>query len=842
MKHTLPARISPEKSHKQLPMLSFRYSLFATVFSVASLLSFGVQNSMGDDSFDFANPSGAPGFNINDAINGGSGGDFSLPSFGKSEKKVEFESRFLMEKGATHGILSVKAKIAEHWHMYSVTQPSGGPLPTVIQLSAASKKVASFTGKFEPKSDPIPRDRGFSVPAEEHDGTIIWTAPIALAEGVDPTTANIVVTIEGQVCDDACIPVSEKVTATFGGYYPLKSASPANGEFKAENSHAKMVGFVTPAIAKPGQTVQLHLQAVTDESYHIYAYGDKPAEGFGSKPTLIDLRKLSGLIAGEVKASAKPHKVVLEKAGPNGEDMTSFEHEGAVQWTIPLKIPDDAEPGSVQISGGIGYQTCNAKGCDRPTAANFHVTLQVATDSSAKNQVAPLSFSAGDYNEVAQWVEKINAHAPANNATAGTVTAREPLNLGTLGIYVISSLIGGFILNFMPCVLPVIGLKVMAFAQQAGNSRAKVFWLNIWYSFGIISVFLILASMAAFAGFAWGQQFQYVWFQVAMACVVFAMALSFLGVWEIPIPGFAGGQGAQKLQQQEGLLGAFFKGVFTTILATPCSGPMLGPVFGFSASQPPYISYVIFGSVGLGMSLPYLVIAVVPDAIKLLPKPGAWMDTFKQLMAFGLLGTVVYLFYVIGAEYYVPALALLIGVWFACWWIGKISYTAEWNVKAFNWVGALGVAALVGAGAFYFLSPSEKLLPWQPYSDAALAQARAEGKTVMIDFTADWCPNCKLNLARAIDIEPVRQKVEENEVVTLLADWTHKNDEIQNKLLELKSNSIPVLAIYPANAADSEVIILRDVLSQHDVISSLDEAGPSAGVTKDATATAMVQQ
>ena len=229
--------------------------------------------------------------------------------------------------------------------------------------------------------------------------------------------------------------------------------------------------------------------------------------------------------------------------------------------------------------------------------------------------------------------------------------------------------LGGIILNLMPCVLPVISLKILAFLEQAGESRGRVFALNVWYSLGLLSVFAVLAVLAATAGLAWGEQFTLPWFKVAMTGLVFAMALSFLGTWEIPIPGFVGVGGANRLQAQEGPSGAFFKGVFTTILATPCSGPFLGPVFGYLLRQPPHMAYWIFGAVGLGMAFPYLVLGAVPELLRFLPKPGRWMETVQQLMGFLLLATVVYLFTTLSAAYFIPTLALLVGLWFACWWI-----------------------------------------------------------------------------------------------------------------------------------------------------------------------------
>ncbi|MEQ8838133.1 MAG: thioredoxin family protein, partial [Lacipirellulaceae bacterium] len=393
-------------------------------------------------------------------------------------------------------------------------------------------------------------------------------------------------------------------------------------------------------------------------------------------------------------------------------------------------------------------------------------------------------------------------------------------------------LLGGLILNLMPCVLPVIGLKVMSFAKQGGESRSHILMLNLAYAAGLLAVFMVLAGHASLVqlglseeSYGWGELYTLTWFKVTMTCFVFAMALSFLGVWELPIPGFATTGKATELTSQEGMSGAFFMGVFTTILATPCSGPFLGPVFGYTIAQPTSIIFAIFASVGLGMALPYLLIGLFPSLVSWIPKPGAWMDTFKNLMGFVLLGTVVYLFSTMNLKFFLPTLSLCIGIWFACWWIGRTPATASEKQKNFAYFGGLGTAALVGILAFKLLTPSANQLPWQPYSPEALAAARAEGKTVLVDFTANWCPTCKTNLKFAINREEVLEKVEQNDVVTLLADWTDKNATIKAALEELDSISIPLMAIYPAG--EQEPIVLPDLLTKQMVLDALDQAGPS---------------
>src|SRR5690606_30258328 len=205
--------------------------------------------------------------------------------------------------------------------------------------------------------------------------------------------------------------------------------------------------------------------------------------------------------------------------------------------------------------------------------------------------------------------------------------------------------------------------------EQAGQHRSRVLILNVVYAAGILSVFMVLASLAVFLNLGWGEHFGVMWFQVAVTAVVFAMALSFLGVWEIPLPGFIGAGKTTEISQ-EGMSGAFVKGIITTVLSTPCSGPFLGSVFSLTLRYPPYVTYLIFASVGLGMASPYLIIGAFPRLVRWLPKPGEWMKTLKEVMGFVLLGTVVYLFSTIGTDYRIATLTLLVGIWFGCWLIG----------------------------------------------------------------------------------------------------------------------------------------------------------------------------
>jgi len=552
--------------------------------------------------------------------------------------------------------------------------------------------------------------------------------------------------------------------------------------------------FTLPTADKPGR---LFVTAVIAPGWHIYSITQPTSKEGNPTVTKIAVRLPEGVhLLGPFKPSVAPHAETESGYG----DLRIETHAGTVTWYAPLELPARVDPAKLKITGVFSFGACDAGKCDEPQDLPFTAVLgsgmSVPDDAVGKSEEPAAAF-----------------------------------DLQTFLLEMASALLGGFLLNLMPCILPVLGLKVLAFVQQAGESRSRVFMLNVWYSIGLVAVFMVLAALAAGVGLAagerygWGEQFTDVNFKITMTALVFVMALSFLGVWEIPIPGFVGAGRASDLQNKEGPTGAFCKGVFTTILATPCSGPFLGSVFGYVLKQPPYMAYCIFGAVGLGMASPYLLIGAFPSLVRFLPRPGAWMDTFKQLMGFVLLATVVYLFSLLNSLYVIPTMTLLVGLWFACWWIGRTPLTKPVH-RIVAWCGGAAVAGLVGFFAFTVLLQGP-IIPWKPFSPAAVARARAEGKTVMVDFTANWCPNCKANSRFAIERDAVLQLVKTNGVEPLLADWTDRSPGVKKAFNDLGCNSIPVLAIWPAQPPDSKPIVLTDLLSESQVLEALKKAGPS---------------
>lgn len=775
--------------------------------------------------------------------------------------------------------LSIAVDVPDGWHIYSITQPPGGPYRTKIKLDQSDE--FRLDGDFS--ADPAPHvhmDDAFpGLPQEEQSGHVVWTAPLVFRQGVDLSRLKISGAVNAQRCSTSCLaPKDFKFTAmlatssqanggapaassgqsptTLGGSQSRHLPEPIRdmakdgaagdstnwsvGKYQAAGSDAIVEGWIEPSKVAPGNTAQLILSITPGPGAHVYALAphDTSAAGTG-KPTLIDVQKIPQWTIDAPSADRAP-------TDENSDSGPESVYEQPIRWTVNI-VPRASATGTYTIEGLIGYQTCTKQNCTAPTAARFKGQITIGPNgSSTGSDVQSLSFAPASYRTVAQSIVK----NPPETSAGQDATARQTSEISgasallaqlrprikgarptTLLTVILFGLVGGLILNLMPCVLPVIGLKILGFVEQAGQSRGRTLMLNLWYSLGLLSVFMVLAALAANLQLKWGQQFQSATFVIVMSGVVFVMALSFLGVWEIPIPGFVGSGRSAELAAREGAIGAFSKGVLTTILATPCSGPYLGAVFSYALTQSALLTYVVFASIGLGMASPYLLIGAFPSLVKFLPKPGAWMETFKQFMGFVLLGTAVYLLSLLDKNLLVPVLVLMVGLALGCWWIGRTPLTADLDRKVTAWISGAGIAAAVGWFALTVLvphpdQPHAARLDWQPYSIAKLDKLLSQRKTVMVDFTANWCPTCQFNLLNAINTQAVKRAVTKNGIVALTADFSDSSPESDRLLAALGYQTIPVLAIFPADHPN-EPIVLPDLISQGEIIETIDEAGPS---------------
>jgi thiol:disulfide interchange protein DsbD len=389
------------------------------------------------------------------------------------------------------------------------------------------------------------------------------------------------------------------------------------------------------------------------------------------------------------------------------------------------------------------------------------------------------------------------------------------------------ALVGGLILNVMPCVLPVISLKIFGFVSEAGERPDKAFRLALAFSAGILGCFAILAAIVTFfraigAQVGWGFQFQDYRFVLAIACLVFGFALNLFGVFELTVSARSTG-GLAKLAAGGGYGGAFFQGAFATILATPCTAPFLGTASAFAFTQPAWATFLIFFSIGIGMALPYLLLAVQPKWLRYLPKPGQWMVRLKQLLGFLLLATLLWLSWIVGRLRGVDGmvelggLLLIIGL---LAWIKGSFWTPMSSVRSRALAAMSMVAVLVIAIGSYFFVTAPSQLPWQAFSQQSLDNALQSGRPVFVDFTADWCITCKANERFALDTTAVRQAFAQHQVVVLRADWTHGDPEITQILKEHGRAGVPMYLFYPGGK-DRPPVVLPELISSQTVLDAM---------------------
>jgi len=415
--------------------------------------------------------------------------------------------------------------------------------------------------------------------------------------------------------------------------------------------------------------------------------------------------------------------------------------------------------------------------------------------------------------------------APAAKTTSTAApTGEVPVSLWQMLLY---AFIGGLILNIMPCVLPVIALKILGFVSEARSDPRRIRNLGFVYALGVIVSFLAFAGIiigikAAGHYAGWGIQFGNPIFVVCLTTLVTLVTLNLFGVFEVVLGGGAL-NAAGELASRSGASGAFFNGLLATILATPCSAPFLTPALGFAFAQSPAVIVAIFLTIGLGLASPYVLLSCNPALLKFLPKPGAWMEKFKIAMGFPMLATVLWLFNVAAADYGSRVFWLgifLVIVAFAAWVFGEFFQRGRQRRGL-----ALGITiGLLVCGYAYALEshlrwrelatePDAKTPgaagdnAWQPWSPEAVDRARAAGKIVLVDFTATWCVTCNAVVKPALESDDVAKKLKDLGVVVLLADYTLTPPAITAEIARYHSAGVPMVLVYPKNSTEPAMVL-----------------------------------
>jgi thiol:disulfide interchange protein len=423
-------------------------------------------------------------------------------------------------------------------------------------------------------------------------------------------------------------------------------------------------------------------------------------------------------------------------------------------------------------------------------------------------------------------------------SSAPIVSAAGPAPTRGVFTFLLFGFLGGIILNLMPCVLPVISLKIFGFIQQAGQSRRKILRSGIAFTIGIFAWFMALAQLlivlkAAGREVTWGGfQFTNAYFVLALSVIVLVFALNLFGVFEISLPQSMT-RGLLSTTERKDDLGSFFQGVFATVLATPCTAPFLGTALGFAFAQSPAVILAMFVAIAAGMSAPYLLLSAQPAWLRFLPRPGPWMQHVKQFMGFLLLATLLFLLYVLGAqrglEGAIWASCFLLVISMACWMKGAFVLPTASITK--RTVAVVLMLALVLASGVYFIGGKFRSTilasvrpqsqgDWQAFTPERLQAELEQGHSVFVDFFAAWCLTCKFNEANVLESAAVREAFQRHAIVKLKADWTNGDPVITKLLQQFGRPGVPLYVLYPGKSG--EPIVFPELLTKSMILEKLE--------------------
>ncbi|HZY63426.1 MAG TPA: thioredoxin family protein [Edaphobacter sp.] len=565
------------------------------------------------------------------------------------------------------------------------------------------------------------------------------------------------------------------------------------------------------------------------------------AKGTKSGPVHLDA-KVSWLVCREVCIPGKAHLGLNLTVTPGA---ASVQPTGALRDALNL-IPKPLPPNTkFTVTGGKSAYLLTLITGHRQSSAEFYPFDQDLIANAAPQAVESLPDGVRLRVERAQdnlarlptqlhGVIKLSATqayeftAPVTPGEVAPVAAKQPAN-STSGLTALTAIglafLGGIILNLMPCVFPVLFLKGLALVQSSGEERSRLRSHGLTYTLGILVSFwiivaILLALRAGGAQAGWGFQLQSPTFIAVLALGIFFFALSLAGQFELGLSFTSVGGG---LAKKQGFTGSFFTGVLATVVATPCTAPLMGAAIGFALAQTAGVTFAVFTALGLGLAAPYLVLSFQPAWTRILPRPGQWMETLKQLTSVPLFATVIWLTWLYGRLYgsttaagldhiaYLLAGFLIIAI--AGWAL------ARWPARWGSAIAAAVLAAVAIATSLY--SPKDTTLTWQPYSQQALDQARADGHPVFIDFTAAWCLSCQVNERLVLRSAEVQRQFADRKLTLLKADWTQYDPEITKELASLNRSGVPTYVIYPARpsaAAD----VLPELLTKDVVLAAIE--------------------
>ena len=770
--------------------------------------------------------------------------------------------------------LAVVLKLDPGYHIYW-QNPNGTGQPTEIEWKAPDGY------QFGRLRYPVPQvkdDKVLNETSYVYEGAATLLTPVRVPDSAKPGE-QITFTANGRwlVCRESCIQGTVKLSLTLPvvakGTPPkpaneklFKEAAAAIPEPTEKAEHVKLTGSIDKETVKPGDKFTATLTAEIQAAHHMQS--NKPLDKT-LIPAVLFVERTPDFEAGEVtypKAVEHQDKLLGKLS----------EYSGKVEFKIPMEVLAEADKKPRWIRGVLQYQICSDAGtCFPPQRVEFSIPVQMAggpKPPAAEDEIAA-SSTQGATSGGAQIPPPIASEEGWFSRFQGWL-----IGLGFFGV-ILCGLLGGFLLNLMPCVLPVISLKVLSFVKQAHDDRWRIFRMGLTYSAGIMVFYVVLAVLFFVWHKGWGELFQSPTFVIIMAAVIMAFAMSLFGVFALFTPKVVNELGA-KAEAQEGYLSAFATGILATLLGTACTAPFLSAAIGYAAQLPPAQGTSIFLATGFGMAFPFILLTYNPSWLRFLPKPGPWMGMFEKIMGFLLLGTVIWLLNPLrgqlGAYGMLLTMIFLLAVAIAVWLKGLIQFgdPVERKIKLygtavlillvgwmlpFRWMATIPSLTaehiekedLAADGQLLrellkeHPDVAEKLVPrpdwsadkiqWRQYRRLLAMLAVEYGYTVFVDYTADWCASCKTNLKTSIDRGETIKVMRELNVVCFEADYTVTRPEITEDLQRFKRAGVPMYLVYsPGNAPNPQV--LPELLTPQIVTDALRKAGPSKPINKNQAA------
>jgi thiol:disulfide interchange protein DsbD len=594
---------------------------------------------------------------------------------------------------------------------------------------------------------------------------------------------------------------------------------------------AQSVKFsVSPTQLKPGDKGVLRATLTITDPEKKQSY--TPAEGEEGYLYLVETGEYPQLKFGKTSYPAPNHK--------NSDGI--WEYYKSLTLSRPFTVSKTAKPGPITINASMSFNLCNKTSgfCDPPRETEGSVKLEILP--------ATAEAQAGQEGEVAEEQPLEVDFATADSAGQSTETpadaapAQEKAGGGKIWYYMLLAILGGIVLNFTPCVLPILPIRAMSMVNQAQKDISKViihtlvYTLGVLISFGAIAAVFVIAR-ASGVNLTYGFLSQSLLYNLIMMSILFLFGLSLMGVWEMTVPGM---NAAAKTTSKKGYGGSFFAGVFAFLMGFSCMGPFMGPALEVAVRLSSPMLVLFFLLIGLGFALPFIIISLFPKALKLVPKPGEWMNIFKELMGFVLMYlTWKYFSNVWGltksGPYLMKTGLYLVYLGFAAWLYGR--FVRPENKKAVQIILGLAAVAVIAASAATLLPWKEEYRPqdtaaasadgmvpadhpgWYVFSPELFARLQSEGKPVFLDIGADWCTNCKANEKKVLLQPDIQAEFNKRGVVLLKGDFTREDPVLKDWMQKGGSIGVPFNVLY---IPGREPVKMAELFSKADLLKALE--------------------